>query len=430
MKKLLICMLALALLAGCAPASVQEPEDGKLHIVATVFPAYDFARAAAGDLADVELLLPPGTESHSYEPTPADILKVQSCDLFLYLGGDSDQWVETILEAAEPTGRTLALIDCVETLEEEHVEGMQEEVGHHHDEDEDDHDHDHLGTVTEIDEHVWTAPANAAAITRQFGEVLAELDSANGERYRANAEKYAEEIDTLDGEFHAFFDSLPDRTIVFGDRFPLRYFAEEFDLRYYAAFPGCSTQTEPSAATIAFLTDKVREEGISTVWYIEFSNHLVADAIAEAAGAGTAMFHTCHNVSPNELAGGETYVTLTGLQRFRQIPVLILVQIWEKGVGFRRHMHLCDVSGVAEGQHLPVNAPAADDEAALSGAGKRRRIFGAAADGKAGKRRHASAQRHIDPPRKGLFSREILDGAPPRDHHCPTGGCPEEFPVG
>ena len=221
MKKLLICMLALALLAGCAPASVQEPEDGKLHIVATVFPAYDFARATAGDLADVELLLPPGTESHSYEPTPADILKVQSCDLFLYLGGDSDQWVETILEAAEPTGRTLALIDCVETLEEEHVEGMQEEVGHHHDEDEDDHDHDHdhLGTVTEIDEHVWTAPANAAAITRQFGEVLAELDSANGEQYRANAEKYAEEIDTLDGEFHAFFDSLPDRTIVFGDRF-------------------------------------------------------------------------------------------------------------------------------------------------------------------------------------------------------------------
>ena len=156
-------------------------------------------------------------------------------------------------------------------------------------------------------------------ITRQFGEVLAELDSANGEQYRANAEKYAEEIDTLDGEFHAFFDSLPDRTIVFGDRFPLRYFAEEFDLRYYAAFPGCSTQTEPSAATIAFLTNKVREEGISTVWYIEFSNHLVADAIAEAAGAETAMFHTCHNVSPNELAGGETYVTLMrgNLERLR-----------------------------------------------------------------------------------------------------------------
>ena len=124
MKKCLILFLMLAMLTGCAPSNVQEPEDGKLHIVATVFPAYDFARAAAGDLAEVELLLPPGTESHSYEPTPADILKVQSCDLFLYLGGESDQWVETILEAAEPQGKTLAMIDCVDTLEEEHVEGM------------------------------------------------------------------------------------------------------------------------------------------------------------------------------------------------------------------------------------------------------------------------------------------------------------------
>ena len=310
MKKLLICMLALALLAGCAPASVQEPEDGKLHIVATVFPAYDFARATAGDLADVELLLPPGTESHSYEPTPADILKVQSCDLFLYLGGDSDQWVETILEAAEPTGRTLALIDCVETLEEEHVEGMQEEVGHHHDEDEDDHDHDHLGTVTEIDEHVWTAPANAAAITRRFGEVLAELDSANGEQYRANAEKYAEEIDTLDGEFHAFFDSLPDRTIVFGDRFPLRYFADAYGLDYYAAYPGCADAAEPSAATVAFLIDKVRAEGIPVVFTIELSNGKLADTICEATGAKKLEFATCHNVTAQAFANGATYLQL------------------------------------------------------------------------------------------------------------------------
>lgn len=316
MKKLLPIILALGLLAGCAPQTAPaETEDGKLHIVATVFPAYDFARAVAGDLAEVELLLPPGTESHSYEPTPADILAVQGCDLFLYLGGESDAWVETILGAAEPTGVTLAMIDCVETLEEEHVEGMQAEVGHHHDHDEDCHEeHDHedngLGGVTEIDEHVWTAPANAAAITRQFGETLAALDSAHGTEYRANAEAYAAEIDALDGAFHAFFDMLDDRTIVFGDRFPLRYFAEEFELNYYAAFPGCSTQTEPSAATVAFLTDKVKAEQISTVWYIEFSNHLVADAIAEAAGAETAMFHTCHNVSPEELARGETYVSL------------------------------------------------------------------------------------------------------------------------
>ena len=194
------------------------------------------------------------------------------------------------MDAAEPTGTTLAMVDCVETLEEVHAEGMQEEVGHHH-ENEDAHHHedeDHLGGVTEIDEHVWTSPANAAAITRQFGEALAALDSAHAEQYRANAEAYASQIDALDGEFHDFFAGLPDRTIVFGDRFPLLYFAEEFDLNYYAAFPGCSTQTEPSAATVAFL----------------------ADAIAEAAGADTAMFHTCHNVTPEELAGGETYVSL------------------------------------------------------------------------------------------------------------------------
>lgn len=322
MKKLLPIILALALLTGCAPQTApSERADGRLRIVTTVFPAYDFARAAAGGLAEVELLLPPGTESHSYEPTPSDILAVRDCDLFLYLGGESDAWVETILEAAEPTGVTLAMIDCVETLAEEHVEGMQAEAGHHHDHGEDCHeDHDHadheghaedgLGTVTEIDEHVWTAPANAAAITRRFGETLAALDSAHGDAYRANAEAYAQEIDTLDAAFHAFFDGRADRTIVFGDRFPLRYFAEEFDLNYYAAFPGCSTQTEPSAATVAFLTDKVKAEAIPTVWYIEFSNHLVADAIAEAAGAGTAMFHTCHNVSPQELADGATYVTL------------------------------------------------------------------------------------------------------------------------
>ena len=300
------------LLSGCAQPP-EKAEDGRLQVVAAVFPAYDFARAAGGGLADVELLLPPGAESHSYEPTPADILAVQECDLFIYLGGESDTWVETIVSSIDMEGRTLRMVDCVELLEETEVEGMQALPGHRHDhEDEEGEEHGAhgLGVVVGMDEHVWTSPRNAAAITRTIGGVLGELDPANAPAYTAAAEQYAGEIDGLDGEFAALFESRPDRTIVFGDRFPLLYFAEEFDLDYYAAFPGCGAQTEPSAATVAFLTDKVRQEQLPAVWYIEFSNHLVADSIAEAAGVGTAMFHTCHNVSGQELERGETYVSL------------------------------------------------------------------------------------------------------------------------
>ena len=302
MKRIFPALCALLLLTACGPDL--PPEDSERpQIVATVFPAYDFARSAAGELADVTLLLPPGAESHSYEPTPADILRVQRCDLFIYLGGESDAWVDTILSAIEPRGDVLRMMDCVDLLEEETVEGMQ--GGHDHEE-----GHDHLGEVLSMDEHVWTAPRNAAAVTRIIGQRLALLDRSNGEAYAAGAEAYALELEELDRDFAAFFDTLPDRTIVFGDRFPLLYFAEAYDLDYYAAFPGCGAQTEPSAATVAFLTRKVREEGLPAVWYIEFSNHLVADSIAEAAGVETAQFHTCHNVSRADLEAGATCLSL------------------------------------------------------------------------------------------------------------------------
>ena len=310
-------LAAFLLLSGCGKTET-APADGetdKLTVVATVFPAYDFARAVGGEAAEVSLLLPPGAESHSDEPTPADIMAVQQCDLFLYLGGESDTWVETILESVEPQGTTLRMIDCVDLLEEETVEGMESH--------EDEHDHDEglgLGEVVGYDEHVWTAPRNAAQITRAIGAEMEALDPSNAAFYAANAADYAGQIEALDQEFADFFAGVADRTMVFGDRFPLRYFADEFDIPYYAAFPGCSTQPEPSAATIAFLTEQVREEGISTVWYIEFSNHLVADSIAEAAGAETAMFHSCHNVSADDLAAGATYISLMtdNLETLRQ----------------------------------------------------------------------------------------------------------------
>lgn len=298
--KCLIAVLTALLLAALLVIPVWTPAETseKLHVTASVFPAYDFARAVCGDLADVSLLLPPGAESHSYEPSPQDILSVQGSALFVCLGGETENWVEVILDTLDNPVETLRMTDCVELLEEELLEGMTSR------------EHREEGETAELDEHVWTDPSNAAAITRAIGETMALTDPIHAEQYRANAESYAAEIETLDEQFQAFFDRTGCRTLVFGDRFPLRYFANAYHLDCRAAFPGCSTQTEPSAATIAYLIDRIRTENLPVVFYIEFSNHLVADCIAEAAGVETALFHSCHNVSQEELDAGVTYVTL------------------------------------------------------------------------------------------------------------------------
>lgn len=302
-------------LTGCgADRGENESDDGKISVVTTIFPQYDFVRQIAGDSVDLKMLLKPGEETHSYEPTPQDIIAIQNSDIFIYVGGENDAWVEDILDSMPKAGMvTLKLMDCVDTLEEEHVEGMQEQPGHTHEDEEDAHHEDkeeEAHSVHEIDEHVWTSPVNASQIVEQIKDLLVESDPDNEQVYEANAAAYEEELAELDEEFRSVVDSAERSLVIFGDRFPFRYFADEYGLDYYAAFPGCASDTEPSAATMAFLINKVREEKVPAVLKMELSNENIASAIAEATGTEVRTFYSCHNLTAEEFEEGETYLSM------------------------------------------------------------------------------------------------------------------------
>lgn len=300
MKRTAAILIALTLLclplAGCG-AEAAEETDG-ISVVATVFAPYDFARQLVGDRGEVTLLLPPGSEAHSYEPSPKDIIEIQNCDVFIYVGGVSDAWVTDVLESVGDGVRTVTLMDCVELLEEEHVEGMEI----------DEHEHDD-GEV-EYDEHVWTSPRNAKLICEKIAAALSEADPEGEAEYSAALEGYCAELDELDAAFTDVVANGVRNTIVFGDRFPLLYFAKAYGLDYYAAWPGCADEAEPSAATVAFLIDKVNEENIPVVFHIELSNEDMADTICEATGADKLLFSACHNVTRAQFEEGVTYLDL------------------------------------------------------------------------------------------------------------------------
>lgn len=306
MKKF-ICVCAALLAAalftfGCSAADNAPPKDDKLSIVATIFPAYDFAKHAAGDTANVSMLLPPGTESHSYEPTAKDIIAIRQCDVFICNGGESDEWVESLLESMENEKDkpkvVIKMMEQVDVKEETLTEGMQAEKEHE--------------AEKEYDEHVWTSPKNAMLILDGIRRALIEFsdDEAVISRINASTDAYMNELSALDADFADFFKDDAKRLMVFGDRFPFRYFADEYGLECYAAFPGCAAETEPSAATMAFLIDKVKQNNVKTVFTIEFSNATVANAIAEETGCQIKLFHSCHNVSADELASATSYLSL------------------------------------------------------------------------------------------------------------------------
>lgn len=289
-------------LFACAPQDTQA-ENGGIQIVSTIFPSYDFARQiAAGTDADITLLLQPGEEVHSFDPTSQDIIRIQNCDLFLYVGGENDTWVENVLSGLDKSVHTFKMMDYVTLYEEELAEGMQAE--------EETAATDAADAGQEWDEHVWTAPQNAISIVKAMTDELSSIDPGNAETYRTNSDAYIKQLEALDQSFRDVVSSAARKTVVFADRFPARYFVEEFGLSYYAAFPGCSAETEPSAATISSLIDHVKAEKIPFVFYIEMSNQQMADTVCEATGAGKLLFHTCHNVTKAEFESGATYLSL------------------------------------------------------------------------------------------------------------------------
>lgn len=300
----LLMLLCIPAVSGCVQGGEARNEDnGRLQIVTTVFPPYDFVRQIAGNRADMTILLSPGMESHSYEPTPQDMLAIQECDLFLYGGGESDTWVQTVLDSLDSgTIRTLRMMECVPVIEEEALQGMQEYEA-------DFAKHGHEGEM-EYDEHVWTSPVNAARIVAAIREELMVLDPANADVYLANGLDYEKKLEELDREFREWREGLKNPVLVFGDRFPFLYLAKEYDLECYAAFPGCSSETEPSARTVAVLIDKIEQDGLKAVFYPELTNARVAEAISESTGVPALQLHSCHNVSGDEREAGVTYLSL------------------------------------------------------------------------------------------------------------------------
>ena len=291
MKRLTAIFLCLCLiLCGCTAEPEQTHDKSKLQIVCTSFPASDFAREIAADRAELTLLIKPGSEVHSYEPTPKDMIRIQESDLFICNGGESEQWAKTLIT---PELNTIYMMDCVDTVEESADGIYNAEDGE-----------------PELDEHVWTSPLNAIKISEEICNALCKLDTANAEEYKMNFTAYRAQLMALDREFRQVIKNSGKHTLVFADRFPMRYFALEYGLDCYAAFPGCSSETEPSAKTVAYLIDRVREYKIPAVLYMEFSNQKMADVICEDTGCKKLPFYSAHSVSAEQFRQGVSYLDL------------------------------------------------------------------------------------------------------------------------
>ena len=288
MKKIitlmLVAVLAVCALSGCGTSkSGEDTKDKKIKIVTTIFPEYDWVMQILGDKADkadVTMLLDKGVDLHSYQPSTADIAKISEADVFIYVGGESDEWVEDVLKEAK--NKKLKVINLMDVMgdkakEEEVKEGMQPEEEEHAEEAKDGKEEEEV----EYDEHVWLSLKNAKIFTKKIADVLSEVDKADAKTYQANYESYAKKLDDLDKKYAEAVASAKNKTLVFGDRFPFRYLVNDYGLDYYAAFVGCSAESEASFETVTFLAKKIDELGLGNVLTIEGKNHKIAKTVVD-----------------------------------------------------------------------------------------------------------------------------------------------------
>lgn len=272
----------------------------KISIVTTIFPYYDFVRSIAGECADIRLLLSPGSEPHSYEPSPSDIVAIENCDIFIYNGGESDEWVESVLDSLQNSNmKIMRMMDYADLLYEEST------MHDHEHENEEEHEHS-----DEYDEHIWTSIRNVKKLSGAIFNELSACDAENKSVYSENLSLYISKLEELDSQISDIVKNGKRNAVVFGDRFPFLYFVTDYSLDYECAFPGCSSETEPSISTVTHMIDFVREQSIPVVFYLEFSNGKVANLIAEDTNARTMRFSSCHNVTKDEFESGATYISL------------------------------------------------------------------------------------------------------------------------
>ncbi|AEM22578.1 Metal binding protein [Brachyspira intermedia PWS/A] len=322
-KKILIVLtLLFSIIISCNDANKsskennKEIDNSKLKVVTTIFPIYDFTRNIAGDNVNLQMIIKPGIEIHSFNTTPADVIDIQNADVFIYIGGESEAWAEKIISSMNTNSKKIIrLIDYVKALDEEIVEGMEHDIDHNYEEEANHEEHEnhteeshtHEGVY---DEHIWTSPKNAQLMVTAICNALSEIDANNAGIYKTNADKYNQELTALDEEIRNAVNSSKRKNIVFGDRFPFRYLAEEYGLEYRAPFTGCSSQVDASPKTIAYLMNYIKDNKIPYLYYIELSNEKIANTLIEQTGAEKLKLHSGQNVSKDEFDSGVTYLSI------------------------------------------------------------------------------------------------------------------------